>query len=299
MTLGPLTLLLALSGPARAEDVGADAVGAAEVRADAVGAGEAGAGASGAREAGAADVLTYPIGPGDEVHLTIVNQPEMSGDLRVSTTGELTIPGAASIHIDGMTLDQAKDAITAHLAAGYLRNPQVLLDIKTFASREIAVSGGVQKPDTYSLLSGRTTVSRMLLEAGGLVDASATRAEIWRDVGGVRTVIPVDLEQMRRGDASADQVLLPGDHLTVPEVDQVFVDGQVQKPGVIAFRQGMTLTEAIIQAGSALGTARLRGAYITRKGERIDVNLKRVQRAKDPDVPLLPGDRIYIPESVF
>lgn len=252
-----------------------------------------------ADDVGAADILTYPIGPGDELHLDIVSQPEMSGDLRVAADGELTIPGAASINVGGMTLDRAKDAITAHLAAGYLRNPQVLLGFKTFASREIAVSGGVQKPDTYSLLSGRTTVSRMLLEAGGLVDASATRAEIWRDLGGVRTVIPVDLERMRKGDATADQVLLPGDHLTVPEVDQVFVDGQVQKPGVISFRQGMTLTEAIIQAGSALGTARLRGAYITRKGERINVNLRRIQRAKDADVPLQPGDRIYIPESVF
>lgn len=252
-----------------------------------------------AGDVGAADVLTYPIGPGDELHLDIVGQPDMSGDLRVAADGELTIPGAASILVGGMTLDQARDAITTHLASGYLRSPQVLLNFKTFASREVAVSGGVQKPATYSLLAGRTTVSRMLLDAGGLVDASATRAEIWRDINGVRTVIPVDLERMRTGDVEADPVLVPGDHLTIPEVDQVFVDGQVQKPGAISFRQGMTLTEAIIQAGSALGTARLRGAYITRDGKRIDVNLKRVQRAKDPDVPLLPGDRIYIPESVF
>lgn len=250
-------------------------------------------------EAGPADVLTYPLGPGDQLTVEVVGQPDMSGELRVATDGTLTIPLARAVKVAGLTLDQARDAIIADLSQGYLRNPQVILDISTFASRQVAVSGGVQKPSSYPLVAGQTTVSRVLLDAGGLVDPNAPEAQIWRDEGGARQVIRVDLERLRRGDPAADVPLVPGDQVYVPLADQVFVDGQVGKPGAIAYRDGMTITEAIIQAGSALGTARLSGAYIMRDGKRIEVNLKRILRGKDEDIPLLPADRIYIPESVF
>lgn len=252
-----------------------------------------------AAESGAADILTYPLGPGDEVHVEIVGQPDMSGDLRVGGDGTLVIPLARAVKVEGLTLDAARAAIHDSLADGYLRTPQVLLDIKTFASRTVDVSGGVTKPDHYPLVGGEATISRVLLEAGGLTDPNAPEAEIWRDRAGAREVIKVDLERLRKGDPAADVPVLPGDHVYVALADQVFVDGQVQKPGAIPYRDGMTLTEAIIQAGSALGTARLSGVYIMRAGKRIDVNLKRIQRAKAEDVPLLPADRIYLPESVF
>jgi polysaccharide export outer membrane protein len=252
-----------------------------------------------AAETGPADVLTYPLGPGDELRVEVVGQPDMSGDLRVAADGTLTIPLARAVPVAGLTLDQARDAIIADLSDGYLRNPQVILDISTFASRQVAVSGGVLQPGAYPLISGLTTVSRVLLEAGGITDPNAPQAQIWRDTNGTREVIEVDLERLRRGDPAADLPLLPGDQVYVPLADQVFVDGQVQKPGAIAYRDGMTLTEAIIQAGSALGTARLSGVYIMRGGERMNVNLKRILRGKDEDVPLLPADRIYLPESVF
>lgn len=252
-----------------------------------------------AADPGTADVLTYPIGPGDELHLEIIGQPDMSGDLRVATDGTLTVPLAESVQVGGLTLDQARDAIVSHLSQGYLRSPQVILDIKTYASREVDVTGGVVKPESYPLLAGQTRVSQILLEAGGLVDANAPQAEIWRDVEGTRQVIPVDLERLHKGDPGADLELMPGDHLFVPPVDQVFVDGQVAKPGAIAYRDGMSITEAIIQAGSATGAARLAGVYIMRDGQRIDVNVKKIMRAKLPDVILQPADRVYIPMSAF
>jgi protein involved in polysaccharide export with SLBB domain len=113
----------------------------------------------------------------------------------------------------------------------------------------------------------------------------------------VREVIQVDLERINKGDQLADVVLRAGDHLYVPQVEQVFVDGQVQKPGAIAWRDGMTLTEAVVQAGSTLGTARKAGVFIMRGEERIDVNLKRIEQAKEADIALKPSDRIVVPES--
>lgn len=256
-------------------------------------------GAARAGEGPTADILTYPIGPGDELTLTVVGQADMSGDFRVDAGGELTVPLAGRVKVAGLTLDQARGAVAAHLADGYLKNPQVFLDVKTFASRRVEVSGAVQKPASYPLLSAEMSVSEMLVQAGGLVEPSTPRAEIWRDHEGRREVLPVDLDRLRRGDPSADLPLLPGDHLYVPVAELVFVDGQVQKPGAIVYRDGMTAAEAVVQAGGALGTARLRGAYLLRDGKTIPVNLRRIMRGRAEDVPLRPSDRIHVPESVF
>jgi len=252
-----------------------------------------------ADEGESADILTYPIGPGDELRLDVVGQPEMSGDLRVSAEGEVSVPLAGTVSVTGLTLDAARQKITAHLAAGYLVSPQVMVDVKTYASKRVDVSGGVAKLANYPIQAGTPTVSKLLIAAGGLLDPNAPRAEIWRDEGGVRTVIAVDLDRIKKGDQQADLLVRPGDHLYVPQVEQVFVDGQVQKPGGIIWRDGMTLTEAIIQAGSTLGTARLQGVYIMRGNERIDVNYKRIQDARDADIALRPSDRVVVPESVF
>jgi polysaccharide export outer membrane protein len=252
-----------------------------------------------ATETPAADVLAYPIGSGDELQIQVVGEPDMSGTLRVALDGTLEIPYAGKIGVAGLTIGEATQVITEHLGRKVLAHPQVVISVETYASRKIDVSGGVAKPATYALEKARTMVSDMLVRAGGLLEASAPRAFIVRQVAGESTKIPVDLERLNAGDASADIELRAGDRLYVPPVESVFVDGQVGKPGAIAYRDGMTVTQAIAQAGSTLGTARKAGVYIMRGEERIAVNLKRILSGEEADVALRPSDRVYIPESVF
>lgn len=252
-----------------------------------------------AAEHRSADVLTYPLGAGDEVQIDVVGEPEMSGVFRIGVDGAVDIPLGGRVPLSGLTLDEANRAITAHLLNNVLVRPQVVLDIATYGSRTVVVTGGVVKPDSYAFEKGYTTVSDVLVRAGGLTDASAASAAIMRDVAGVVQRIPVDLERINAGDSAADLELRAGDRLYVPQVESVFVDGQVQKPGAISYRDGMTITQAITQAGSTLGTARKTAAYIMRGSERIPVNLKRIQSGEESDIVLRPSDRVYIPESAF
>lgn len=252
-----------------------------------------------AAESRSASVLTYPLGAGDVVRIDVVGEAEMSGVLLIQIDGAIDIPVAGRVPLAGLTIDEATRAITAHLGKDILVRPQVILDIETYASRTVNVTGGVVKPDTYAFEKARTTVSDLLVRAGGLTDASATSAQIFREVAGVTQAIAVDLERINAGDAAADLELRAGDRLYIPQVESVFVDGQVQKPGAISYRDGMTITQAITQAGSTLGTARKAAAYIMRGSERIPVNLKRIQNGEESDIVLRPSDRVYIPESAF
>lgn len=242
-----------------------------------------------------AGILTYQLGAGDSVTLEVIGEPDMSRTIRIASDGSLEIPLAGRVLIEGMTLDQAMETIRSYLANGYLVSPQVVLSIEEFASKRVDVSGGVTNPATYFIDSGHMTVSQMLLRAGGLKDPSAPEAIVRR--GG--TELHVNLEQINRGDTSADIEVQPGDQLYVPPVEKVYVNGQVQNPGAISYQEGMKAWQAVIMAGGPLSAARLKGAYIVRGEEKIHVNFKRISRGEAPDIELRPNDTIQIPESAL
>ena len=229
---------------------------------------------------------------------SVVGEADMSGVFRIRGDGFAELPYAGKVSLQGLNLDQASAAIRDALGTVLVR-PQVVVTVETYGARRVDVDGIVAKPSTYWLDQGRTTVSQMIVRAGGLSDPTAPRAIVFRDVGGMPTPIPIDLDRINVGDVTADIELRAGDRLYVPPVESVYVEGQVSKPGAIAYRDGMTVTQAIAQGGGALGTARRAGVYIMRGGEKIPVNLKRIQAGEDADIVLRPSDHVYIPESAF
>lgn len=83
---------------------------------------------------------------------------------------------------------------------------------------------------------------------------------------------------------------------------KVYVLGQVAKPGQYPFDGKLTVIGAIARAGGTLKTADSNRALLTRgddDGEqvRVVVEISAIERGQAPDVELLPGDIIYVPES--
>lgn len=242
---------------------------------------------------------TFELGLGDVVRVEVISDPEMSASLPVGTDGSVDIPVAGRVKVVGYTLDGAKEQIEAHLRNGYLVNPQVTLSVEKIVSKILKITGGVASPGEYPLTARRFTVSQLLVRAGGLIDPSTPTAEIWRDVEGKRQVLVVDLVSLTKGDIAADVDILPGDTLVVPPAQQIFVDGNVQKPGGYVFHDGMTLSTAVAAAGGANGTALTTKVKLIRGDEQQIINLRRVLRGRESDVMLKPGDHVYVPESPF
>lgn len=85
---------------------------------------------------------------------------------------------------------------------------------------------------------------------------------------------------------------------------QVKVVGQVEHPQAIAYREGMTLLDAILQVGGLSRFAAGNRAKLVRteEGKRTErtVRLGRLLNGDArEDVPLKPGDIIFVPESRF
>src|SRR3977135_1324157 len=104
---------------------------------------------------------TYVIGPQDQLQITVTDETDLSGKYRVDTDGSITFPYLQRVPLAGLTLADAQTKIAQMLQAGYLRNPQVRIEIDQFKSRRVMVSGEVRTPG-YVTMAGTTMT---LLEA--------------------------------------------------------------------------------------------------------------------------------------
>lgn len=79
--------------------------------------------------------------------------------------------------------------------------------------------------------------------------------------------------------------------------------GQVRKPGTLAYTEGMTIIEAISQAGGFTGMARKNAVTVTRemngKKSKYTVPVDKIGRGSAGNFNLRPGDVVFVPERLF
>ncbi|MCA9641832.1 MAG: polysaccharide export protein [Polyangiaceae bacterium] len=85
---------------------------------------------------------------------------------------------------------------------------------------------------------------------------------------------------------------------------KVTVLGEVQKPGSFPYQPGLTLIQAVSQAGGFNSIAKLDQLRLTRQRKKggdvtVVVSAEAITEGTAPDIPLQAGDRIYVPQRVF
>ena len=79
--------------------------------------------------------------------------------------------------------------------------------------------------------------------------------------------------------------------------------GQVAKPGSYPLFPGMSLIQAVSQAGGLTAVASTSHINLTRKTAKgqqtVEVDVDAITEGKAPDVPLQAGDQIYVHERLF
>ena len=90
--------------------------------------------------------------------------------------------------------------------------------------------------------------------------------------------------------------VLHGDTVVLHAPAQVFVDGEVEEPGSVAFRDGLSVSQAVALAGGPTDFAGTR-AVVLRDGKKIPVNLRRIRRGAISDPILRPDDTLILRRS--
>jgi len=116
----------------------------------------------------------FAIGPGDVLEISVPGVDEIKDRTeRVSAQGTIDLPVAGTVHVGGLTEPQVKAAITKALSK-YVKDPQVDIFVKQYSSRQVAVTGMVNKPGLYTLNSRDDTIMDMIGRAGGMSDQAGS-----------------------------------------------------------------------------------------------------------------------------
>lgn len=253
-------------------------------------------------------VYEYTIGPKDLLTISVFEVPELNTTLRVSEDGAITLPLLGTVEVGGLTRAQAETKLATLLEKSYLKNAEVTIFIKEYQSQRVSVIGAVQKPGNYELI-GKQTILQLISLAGGLTGAAADRIIVIRQYrDGKSASLTIDLNDlMVKGESKLNIPLQAGDIVNIPEerTIDVYVFGQVKEPGNIKVKSSakVTILKVIAQAGGFTERARKGAVLVTRtvkgKETKIKVNVKKIIRGKQSDFEILPGDVVFVPESIL
>ncbi|HYG98829.1 MAG TPA: polysaccharide biosynthesis/export family protein [Terriglobales bacterium] len=242
------------------------------------------------------------IGTGDLLQIKVFGVPELSEDVRVSGSGDVGMPLIGNLHLGGLTTDEASNLLESKLKeGGFLKNPEVSVFIKEYATQGVSVLGEVQKPGVYQILGPRTLFDVLSLAGGTTTRAGRNVSITHRDRPG--EPVTVALSSDAAESVSANVPVMPGDTVVVSKAGVVYVVGDVAKPSgfVMENNERMTVLQAVAMAGGANTTASLDNSRVIRKGsagiQEIPISLKKILSAKAPDEQLQPGDVLFVPRS--
>lgn len=254
-------------------------------------------------------VNEYRIGRRDLLEIKIFELPELNQTVRVSEDGSITMPLLGKVMVEGLTKDTIEQKLANLLDERYLKNARVSVFIKEYQSKLVAVIGAVEKPGMYEII-GRQNLLQMISKAGGLTWRAGNKLFVLREgKNGITANLSIDLEDLLiNGNQKLNIPLKANDVIAIPveKIIHVFVFGMVKKPGSLNINasKGITLLQAIAQAGGLAEGAKKRGIMIKRKnksgkGIEIKANLKDIIKGKKPDIELMEGDVVFVPESIW
>lgn len=116
---------------------------------------------------------SYRLRPGDAVEIRVFRHEDLSVRGPIAADGSVALQFIGSVPVAGLTPVEAGVRIERLFAAGWLKKPQVAVNIVEYARSTFTVSGQVNRPGTFTLPRNR---SMTLLEAIGTAGHFNTRA---------------------------------------------------------------------------------------------------------------------------
>jgi polysaccharide export outer membrane protein len=242
----------------------------------------------------------YVVGEGDTLLISVFGNPDLTTTARVAREGTIQFPLIGSTPAAGMTAAEIEAAISATLADGYIIDPQVSVSVQEYRTKSSSILGKVNRPGQYDF-RGRLTLLELLSRAGGLAPDAGNQAVIKRkaDSAVIKAGdLVVDLKELLlEGNIFRDVEIMDEDTVTVPEAGQVFLVGEVRRPGTYRFDEGMTLLRAVTLAGGFTERANTAAIKVIRSEDGQERVLAVGTDATTLETPMVRGDIVVVNEA--
>ena len=245
----------------------------------------------------------YTLGPGDIIRILVFQNPDLTLETRVSESGTINYPLIGNVKVGGMPLSEASRVIASELkSGGFVQQPQVNILLLEVRGNQVSVLGEVNRPGRFPLETFNTHVSEMLAMAGGIESAIGPNGG-GSDVvivSGMRNGQPfrqeIDIPSLFLQDQPGNDIIVSGgDVIYVPPAPLYYIYGEAQRPGSFRIRRGMTIQQALAEAGGPSLRGTQRGMKLYRRNAE---GVVEVAETKLTDL-VQPNDVIFVTESLF
>ena len=251
-------------------------------------------------------VYQYEIGPGDEMVINLTETDDIDGSYLVDPFGMIDLPYVGKINVKDFTSTEIQNLLMRMLK-DYYKNPDLQLDIVSFNSSKVYITGTVRNQLVIDLDDKPIRVLDALIRANvnttGNDNLSSTSGVIRRD----NRVFEIDLMNAIKGADSKENFYLKKDDVIFIDrnPNSILVFGEVDKPGSYFPYGGYSITQLISDSGLNKLTADAKNIFILRENydEDLLINVYKMN-IKNP-INLVTGrkfklkkrDIVYIPPT--
>ena len=244
----------------------------------------------------------YVIGEGDVLDIFVWGVKELNVAVKVRPDGKITIPGLGDVKASGYTPPGLQIALGIRLKE-LVKNPNVTVTVREMTNSKVYIFGGGVKSAAFDL-NRSTTLLQLLCNVGDIKTADLKRSYVLRKGKKIKSDF---YALFIGGDASQDIAIESNDSVYIPLLSDksIYVLGAVNTPKYIEFRDGMTVMEAVLEAGGFSKFAKQNDTTVLRRegGKEVILTVRAKDLLNDGDLSqnlkLKPNDYVIVKESMF
>lgn len=153
----------------------------------------------------AADIPAYRLGAGDKIRIITFDEASLTGEFDVAGSGMVALPLVGEVKAAGLTTTELALAVETALKQGFLKNPQVSVEVLNY--RPFYILGEVTKPGEYPYTSGLTVQNAVATANGFTYRADMKHVYIKRAGDGAE----------HKYDLTSSTAVAPGDTIRIGE----------------------------------------------------------------------------------
>jgi polysaccharide export outer membrane protein len=152
-----------------------------------------------------ATIQPYTLDSGDRLRVTVFDQEGLTNTYTVDQAGYISFPLIGQVTARGRTMPQLSGEIAQKLRQGYVRDPDVTIDVDRY--RSVYIMGEVGQPGQYSYVPGMTIQNAVAVAGGFSSRANQGTVDVTRKING----------QVMTGRVNISNPVLAGDTIYVRE----------------------------------------------------------------------------------
>ena len=148
--------------------------------------------------------------PGDVLNVTVQGEPDLSGDLIIDSNGSIKLPLIGSLDVAGMNTTEVSKLIKHRLTDGYIKNPLVTVNQKSFSKKSSTDSVSISSNSDANAMIQDTVVKadRLGGKAGKNTERNKNSENDYR-----QEKVLVEIKDSVSNAGIADSVLLIGNNV--------------------------------------------------------------------------------------